>query len=428
MSLANKVITTREVRGANKNLTNLDLFNRVGTRTEKSTPFFYKRGFVFKVPPLLEDISRNNPFLSKKFLSFVWNKYFTNFFEANFDGWFSTDEAIPMKYLGNDEVNDNMNYSLNIEYMMKNVVKQYNYKLHLDEVYALGKGLQYYLMAKEDPDSNTTFQRSIDWFEDSINLHLLGRKQTDIEMVRRAFSIRGVEGKLLQFNFVKFLRSLKQFFAGPTMWLQPVSGLANAVFAGLVTMKEAIRNEFSIYGKHANFGVSDIAYGMRKAISMYTLGAADGSFREDPIWLLMEKVRFLPDNYDWFTSSAELLTGRNKAFTSKTLYMFHSYPEEVLSTATFIAQLRSMKLDDGSSMLDHYKVVDKIDALGNSYKDVEWDGTVRGKRNVSGVSDRVQLEDVTELTQEEIDNLKYLYEKMHGGYRQDERIRAEYYI
>lgn len=255
--------------------------------------------------------------------------------------------------------------------MMKNVVKQYNYKLHLDEVHSLGTGIKYYLMAKEDESDNIDYTRAKEWFEDSINLHILGRKQTDIELVRRAIKARGADGKMLQFNFVKFLRSLKQFFAGPTMWLKPVSGLANAVFAGLVTVKEAIRNEFSIYGEHANFKLKDIAFGMTYAMNLYTTKSADGSFRHDPYWLLMEKTRFLPDNYDWFTSSNVLLTGRNKAFTSKTMYAFHSYPEEVLATATFIAQLRSMKLADGSSVFDHYKTVDKIDSAGKTYKEVE---------------------------------------------------------
>lgn len=428
IALANKVITSREVKGAEKNLTNLDLFNKIGEKIPKAVPFRYKRGFVFKVPPLMEDVRRNSPFLSGKYLKFVWNKHFTNFFESQFDGWFATSEAIPMKYLGSDEIDGNNNFSLNIEYMMKNVVKQYNYKLHLDEVHSLGTGIKYYLMAKESPDDNVDFTKAKNWFEDSINLHLLGRKQTDIDLVRRALKVKATDGTMLQFNFVKFMRSMKQFFAGPTMWLKPVSGLANAVFAGLVTMKEAIRNEFSIYGKHANFGVRDIAEGMAYAMNLYTVKSADGSFRNDPYWLLMEKTRFLPDNYDWFTSSNVLLTGRNKALTSKTMYMFHSYPEEVLATATFIAQLKSIKLADGSSMFDHYKTVEKVDSAGNTYSEVEWDGTVRGRRNISGVSDRPQFEDVTDLTIEEVNNIKFLYEKMHGGYRQDERARAEYYI
>lgn len=59
---------------------------------------------------------------------------------------------------------------------------------------------------------------------------------------------------------------------------------------------------------------------------------------------------------------------------------------------------------------------------------VEWLGGVRGKRNVSNIEDKPLWEEVTEYTQEEINNTKFLYEKIHGGYRADERIAAEYHI
>lgn len=36
--------------------------------------------------------------------------------------------------------------------------------------------------------------------------------------------------------------------------------------------------------------------------------------------------------------------------------------------------------------------------------------------------------DLKELTTEEINAIKFTYEKIHGGYRLDERTRAEYYI
>lgn len=159
--------------------------------------------------------------------------------------------------------------------------------------------------------------------------------------MRRPIKV-GTQNGYAQFNFTKFLRSLKGFFVAPTMWLKPITGLPNGVFASLVTMKEGFKNSFLIKGDHANFGLNDLREGFAVATTMQT-DAAIGKLRENKAYLLMEKYGYLPDNYDWFTRPNELLTARNKLFTSRTMMMFHTLPEEVVATALFVAQLKSMK-------------------------------------------------------------------------------------
>ena len=53
---------------------------------------------------------------------------------------------------------------------------------------------------------------------------------------------------------------------------------------------------------------------------------------------------------------------------------------------------------------------------------------MRGKRNISNVEGLPQYVDVTELEIEEVNAIKFTYEKLHGGYRLDERLRLEYYV
>jgi len=77
---------------------------------------------------------------------------------------------------------------------------------------------------------------------------------------------------------------------------------------------------------------------------------------------------------------------------------------------------------------DHYKEVDKTTSYGDKYKAIEWDGAVRGTVVVSSNATQVQTAELTSLSIDEINNMKFLYEKMHGGYRADERTIAEYYI
>lgn len=59
---------------------------------------------------------------------------------------------------------------------------------------------------------------------------------------------------------------------------------------------------------------------------------------------------------------------------------------------------------------------------------MEWDGTVRGRRNISNIEGAPQYEEVKGLEIEELNAIKFLYEKLHGGYRLDERVRLEYYV
>lgn len=114
------------------------------------------------------------------------------------------------------------------------------------------------------------------------------------------------------------------------------------------------------------------------------------------------------------------------------MMLFQSLPEEVIATAVFIAQLRSMKFTkDGATtnMWEAYgEPTERILSDGTKYYDIEWQGGVRGKRNISNIADKPLYEDIEGLTIEEVNAVKFLYEKMHGGYRADERIAAEYYV
>jgi hypothetical protein len=428
-ALANKVVTEKKNGDP---VTNLGLFNREARKSgSKPAAFKYYEGFMPKHPPTLSDVISKNKLLSKETAQFVWNKYMTNYFESTFDGWNNTEEAIPMKYLGGKDIDHSGNYSLNFEKVLDSFVKQYYYKQELDEVYAFGQGLKIYLKAKESSDDGIDFGHLQSWFEDSINLHILGRRQSDNKWSGRPIKINSTKG-YQQFNGVKFLRSLKQFFTGPTMWLKPVTALPNFVFASLVNLKEAVKNSYVLSGSHSNFGVSDLIAGFGVAWNTIIHKGINGQRRTDKAWLLMEKFGYLPDSYDWYTSPNQLLTTRNKLFSSRTMMAFHSVPEEIIATSVFVAQLKSMKFKNAQgqtmSVWDSYSVTENKLEDGTPYPVIEWTGGVRGKRNISNFVDKPEYEDVTGLINEEVNAIKYLYEKMHGGYRLDERLRAEYYI
>lgn len=435
VALANQVVTYRKRAGREVGVTNLDLYNKTydkstGARREK---FVYERGFFPKHPPQIDDVAaKHGGYLSKGALSFVWNRYMTNYFETVFDGWFNTDEAIPMKYLGGNGIEHSGNYTMNVELAVDAFVKQHYYKQHLDQTYAFAQAMKLYLTAKENAGNGITYDRLKEWFENSIDLHILGRRQKEINFGTRTFG-RVAQGQYQQFNAVKFLRSLKNFFTGPTMWLKPLTGLPNFVFASLVTLKEGIKNSAGLGTANANFDLGDIAFGFKEAFKLYFWdGASDESYRSSKAYLLMEKFGYLPDSYDWYTRPNQLLTARNRMFSSRSMMIFHSLPEEIISTAIFVAQLRSMQFTNTegvtTNMWDAYDTNKEVLSDNTEYTTIEWKGGVRGKRNISNISNQPVYEDVTELTTEEANHVKFLYEKMHGGYRIDERVAAEYYI
>lgn len=220
--------------------------------------------------------------------------------------------------------------------------------------------------------------------------------------------------------------------AAPIMWLKPLAGTANGIFTYMFTLKEAIKNDIirsgrkgsfiGINGDEVDFGVKDLA----KATKMWfglQRDAMTGNLKNNKMFRIAKRLGYMPAS----TRSMEysnFVTTRNKIFDSSTMYMFHRIPEEAVAMITMTAQLQSMKTADGKSMWDHYKLEDKTDEDGNTYSEIVWDGYVRGQKRLPDGS----LEDLGELDDNEMRMMYYVYERMHGGYREDERARLEYYL
>lgn len=426
-ALANKIVTYKKSKGHEVPVTNLMLFNKElkrSGRREQGKKWEYYYGFLPKYAPQLDDIAKQHGgYLSKGMLQYLWNKHVTNFWEYEFDGWGNTQEGIPLKGLGNQFIDNNGYYTLNLELAVDTFIKNMYYKQHMDEVYTFGLGLQMYLKELTRAEETLSLNRLTEWFEDSVQQHILGRKDLTNDWLTRNFKINTAKG-YQQFNFPKFLRTLRNFFSSATMWLKPVTGIANHIFATIVTLKEGFKNSVL---SSADFGLKEITAGFGVAWKMQTDSIA-GNLRKNKAYILMEKFGYLPDSYDWYTETNELLTTRNKLFSNRFMTGFHTIPEEVVATAIFVAQLKAMKTPDGKSVWDHYEEKTITLSSGETYTTYEWDGTKRGKVNTSTIVENPVYEDLEELSINEINKIKFLYEKIHGSYRGDERVRAEYYV
>jgi hypothetical protein len=145
---------------------------------------------------------------------------------------------------------------------------------------------------------------------------------------------------------------------------------------------------------------------------------------------MLRKLKYLPDNFDYKSSEKYLLSTRNKAVGSSTMYAFHRIPEEFTAITTMISQLKHMKhptdkFADGKpkSLWDCYEVLPQKDG---SFE-VEWTAGSRGKLK-QGTGPMTNYVDIKELLPQEISKVKKMYEKLQGGYRKEEATALEVYV
>lgn len=81
-----------------------------------------------------------------------------------------------------------------------------------------------------------------------------------------------------------------------------------------------------------------------------------------------------------------------------------------------------------------YKPQEFKNTDGTTYTDLVWEKdaegkpVVRGYINTSKDPKNPSYKELTELSSREVQRMRYVYQRMHGGYRQDERVKLEYFI
>lgn len=392
-------------------ITNEDLVNR-----SRKNKFEYTSSFLPRVPIDNIEFRQRNSIFSKDVWKHYYHKYMTLFYENNYEQWSNEHEALPIKYLGNDYQNTE-NYSLNLENIFDRFVRNMEMKKELDPVHAIGRGLQIYYKMKDSKDYSNT----VDFLEDHILLDILDRKHVT-NFFRKKVRVNGN-----QIDVSKVFRSLKNAVAAPIMWLQPINGTRNALFISMLNAKKSIADSVTatlpgIDQNVVDFTMTDMAEAWKEWTAMQK-DFMTGKGKYNKAWLLVKKFKYLPDNYDWASQPKELLGQRrdisSTLFGAKTMYMFHSIPEEWNATMVMIAQMKRMQ-HKGKSLWDNYEVVEK-----DGIPEVVWTGGIRG---IVKDKDGLVKEVVEGITPREAEKMKRVYQMMHGGYRRDERTAMEAYV
>ncbi len=329
--------------------------------------------------------------------------------------------GLPIKYLGNPTIEAKGSYTKNVEVIFDLFVRGITRKVYLDDVYHLGYGLRDIMAMYADPkDQRKYFENSIDFIEHRITSDILSQKR-ESKMARKSLKIGGRD-----INVDQVIRGAKHATSWSTMWLKPIQGTANTIFTWLVTAKESVVGSISgSMGIGADFTFKDFMNAHADWKDMQ-LAAAQGKLRENKTFLMLRKLRFLPDNFDYASRDDDYITKTNRWFSESTMYMFHTMGEEWNATLMMVAMMRRMKLKNGTSIWDNYKVQDVDAGNGVFYKDVVWTGGIRGLIEKK-IGDKKIYTPLEGLDSHEIELMKRVYQKTHGGYRKDERVMMDMY-
>ena len=183
-------------------ITNLELHNEYRKKA-KSSGFVYERGWFPKTPTTLEEFGY---IWNKEYRQELWRRHVTLHHEVEHELEFNELEVIPLKYLGSDYLNTSENYSINAEMNFDKFVRNALLKEELEQVYAYGKGIQYYLAAKGNTDETGAheFDNTISYLKTALESQVRGRRQLKFQggFLERAGSVirTGDGGRVYLFN------------------------------------------------------------------------------------------------------------------------------------------------------------------------------------------------------------------------------------
>lgn len=355
-----------------------------------------------------EEVAEREGALSKTMLRYQYKRYMTSFLENEL---YSTKKniGIPVKYLQNPYSIAQQNHTFSTEVAFNSFISNMVMKKYMDDVYSVGLGVKSVLeeVGQESFTNPEHFKNTIKFVDGFIKQHVQNVDNSS-KVTRKDVKIP-IPGsdKEMSVNFEKLADMSRSWVTTTTMWLKPIAGGFNALLITLLNTKEALKG--SMYSEGADFTLADMKFAMAE-YSKYCgdsiRTAITGEEMNNKLWNIAEKLEYLPDNYDYAKHKSKLVTAKHRMFDKSKLFMFHSIGEDMGQLTLLAAQLKRMKNPKtGKSLWDEY------DENG------DWQGGTRG------VAQDGRL--IKELTPEEVTKLKRVSQRIHGGYRQEERTMLE---
>lgn len=376
---------------------------------------------MFRVPISQDEVIERN----KGILRALGRKDYWKFVHAQtMEQWYDADtyydQNAPyitrLKYIGSPEIIESELYSTDLEKMFKGSVDNLLTIKHMDPVISYALSLRTILEAQAQfPDivqmSKRETEQIAGWLESFAVQNIMGQRKRS-QLTSKPIMINGK-----RVNTDRFLLGIKNTISFVSLGLKPFTAGMNTALIIMVNTKKAISGSIA---KRVGINPDDIDFtinDLRKAHALWAKLMYDmsiGNENNNKLWLLIKQTRFLSDNYDFKMSPNNLTFGKSKLADSSLFYYFHRIGENYGLMTTFAAMMVHMKNQkNGKSMYDSYVVKNG---------QLEWNEGLRGK--LFRGQGRPQ-EDIYGLTENEISMMKDVTRRMHGNYRQEEKIAIE---
>lgn len=333
--------------------------------------------------------------------------------------------AVPVKYVGSFVSISEQLHTFSGEIAFKQFITNMINKKYMDDMAALTDGLKNYYQTKGVSPGQGDWSNTISFIQDHLLLDVLDVKK-EVNLTRKPMRIPrnkytaelGLADKPVAFD--AFVLGLKSAVSAGAMWLKFVAAGFNAALILSLNFKKAMEGS---WGKLAGLEDAEIEY----TLSDFTEGVVAWTKTQfhsfipteegGKLLALTKALDYLPENYDYRANPESLVAPRNRLNLGM-LFVAHKIGEDMGNYTILYSTLKRMKTTDKNgnqiSMWDAYK-------YDEANQTVIYDGGVRGVVERGDGS----FKELRGLENEEIIRLKRVSQKIHGGYRQEERIAME---
>jgi hypothetical protein len=241
------------------------------------------------------------------------------------------------------------------------------------------------------------------------------------KMVEKYKGLNLQEGRIT-LNAWKISRAIKNWVSLSMMTFKLVPAAGNAALIIISNHFKGFTGSlatrvFNIPPEDVEFTMSDVL-GADAAVLKYWGKRLLGIHKDDKLYNMTRRLKFLPDNYDFYTNREDMKVVKNALFSTNTLYVAHSIFEEYGAMSMLYAGLKASRFTFTHKETGEVKEANLYDMYDNQGNyDNNW---VRGK-----IKQGDNFIEIGAITADELQKFKRFHERVHGSYRREERLTAE---
>jgi hypothetical protein len=363
---------------------------------------------------------------------------FSLFIEENYYGQTDSINAhIPVRYIGSAAIIADQLHSFNLEKMHYEFTSNLMRKQEMDFVVALGDGVKsYYNTMSNLKTSEDKGWKNYEKFMENFVINAVMQERSagrgDHWSAKKYFIPNPLYNpnkpttfhnrKTYEFSLFKLMMAVKHLTTGKALWFKVIGGTFNGAIITMYTTMKGVQGSaakrLGYNDEVIDVTTSDLFWAAGQVVK-YFADQIKRTFTNEPsnnkLHNLLKRFKYLPDNYDYAVADSDMMSLKNPTISYDKLFFFHAIHEEWGHALLLAAQMRRIKMPDGSSIWDSYN----DDGTFKTIKD--------GKLNIRGVITEPSgvKRIISELTEDEISKMLKMSTDIHGAYRTAERTVLE---